>query len=93
MDWRLFATKPKGGYIRKPAVLNILLEITWKWQEGLNNGRFFQRKEGEAMCREQKTGNADYLCEGTLETESNKGVRSISPLEIEEKNSAERHCT
>jgi hypothetical protein len=27
MDWRLFATKPKGGYIRKPAVLNGLLEV------------------------------------------------------------------
>ena len=24
MDWRLFATKPKGGYIWKPAVLNLL---------------------------------------------------------------------
>ena len=40
------------------------------------------------MCREQKTGNADYLCEGTLETESSKGARSISPLEIAEKNGA-----
>jgi hypothetical protein len=28
MDWRLFATKPKGGYIWKPAVLNDLLDVT-----------------------------------------------------------------
>jgi hypothetical protein len=29
MDWRLFATKPKGGYVWKLAVLNILLDEIW----------------------------------------------------------------
>ena len=28
MGWRLFATKPKGGYVRKPAALNGLQEHT-----------------------------------------------------------------
>jgi hypothetical protein len=27
MDWRLYATKPKGGYIRKLAVLNDLPDV------------------------------------------------------------------
>jgi len=39
--------------------------------------------------REQKTAEADYSCEGMVETESNKRVRSAVALETEEKNGAE----
>ena len=41
------------------------------------------------MLREQKTKKMGCTCEGKLETESNKGVRSIAPLETAEKNGAE----
>ena len=41
------------------------------------------------MRREQKTAKADYPCEGMLETESSKGVRSIVSLESAEEDSAE----
>ena len=41
------------------------------------------------MHREQKTAKAGYLCEGMVETESNKGVRSIASLETVEKDGAE----
>nr|WP_313609290.1 group II intron reverse transcriptase/maturase [Dysgonomonas sp.] len=41
------------------------------------------------MQREQKTAEADYSCEGMVETESNKRVRSAVALETEEKNGAE----
>ncbi len=33
------------------------------------------------MHREQKTAKAGYPCEGMVETESNKGARSIASLE------------
>ena len=38
------------------------------------------------MQREQKTARADYTCEGMVETESNKRVRSAVVLETAEKN-------
>ena len=38
------------------------------------------------MCREQKTAKAGWACEGTVETESSKGARSIAALETAEKN-------
>lgn len=38
------------------------------------------------MQREQKTARADYTCEGMVETESNKRVRSAVVLESAEKN-------
>ena len=41
------------------------------------------------MRREQKTAKAGYPCEGMVETESNKGVRSIASLETAEKDGAE----
>lgn len=41
------------------------------------------------MQREQKTVKAGYPCEGMVETESNKGVRSIASLENAEKDGAE----
>jgi RNA-directed DNA polymerase len=48
----------------------------------------FERKDGEAMLREQKTVKAGYPCEGMVETESNKGVWSIVSPENAEKDSA-----
>jgi len=41
------------------------------------------------MRREQKTAKAGCPCEGMVETESNKGARSIAPLETAEKDGAE----
>jgi len=41
------------------------------------------------MLREQKTKKLGCPCEGTLETESDKGVRSIVPPETAERNGAE----
>lgn len=41
------------------------------------------------MQREQKTAKAGYPCEGMLETESNKGARSVALLETAEKDGAE----
>ena len=41
------------------------------------------------MRREQKTAEAGYPCEGMVETESNKGARSVAALETEEKDGAE----
>ncbi|MCW4013467.1 MAG: group II intron reverse transcriptase/maturase [Candidatus Bathyarchaeota archaeon] len=41
------------------------------------------------MHREQKTAKAGYPCEGMVETESNRGVRSVASLEIAEKDGAE----
>ncbi len=41
------------------------------------------------MRREQKTAKAGYPCEGMLETESSKGLRSIVPLESAEEDGAE----
>ncbi|MBT9141560.1 MAG: hypothetical protein DDT30_02160 [Dehalococcoidia bacterium] len=49
----------------------------------------FQTEEGEAMHREQKTAKAGYPCEGMVETESSKGVRSVASLETAEKDGAE----
>ena len=49
MDWRLFATKPKGGYIRKPAVLN----DSWTIHEIGGKGRTvagFEMKGRQATC-------------------------------------------
>lgn len=40
------------------------------------------------MRREQKTGQPGWTREGTLETESNEGARSIAPLENGEGNGA-----
>ena len=48
----------------------------------------FQTEEGEAMRREQKTAKAGYPCEGMVETESNKGARSVASLENAEKDGA-----
>jgi hypothetical protein len=88
MDWRLFATKPKGGYRRKPAVQNDLTGGIENYQEGLNNDGIFKRDEGEAVLREQKTDKAGCPSEGKLETEDNKGERSIVTPESTEKNGA-----
>lgn len=41
------------------------------------------------MCREQKTARVGWTCEGTVETESSKGARSIAVLETAEKNGAD----
>jgi len=41
------------------------------------------------MCREQKTEQSGWTCEGTVETESNKGVRNITTSESAEENGAE----
>jgi len=41
------------------------------------------------MRREQKTVQAGCPCEGTVETESSRGARSIAPLETAEKNGAD----
>jgi group II intron reverse transcriptase/maturase len=41
------------------------------------------------MRREQKTAKAGYPCEGMVETESNKGARSVALLETAEKDGAE----
>lgn len=41
------------------------------------------------MQREQKTVQAGYSCKGMLETESNRGVRSVASLETAEKDGAE----
>jgi len=59
-----------------------------KYQEGLNNDGIFKREEGEAMLREQNTGEAGYPNEGMLETEDNKGARSIASSETAKKNGA-----
>ena len=40
------------------------------------------------MQRPQKTAKAAYLCEGMLETESNKGVYSVARLETERQDGA-----
>ena len=40
------------------------------------------------MCKEQKTGKPDCPCEGKLETESSKEVRSVAELESAKKNGA-----
>ena len=40
------------------------------------------------MLREQKTAEAGWPCEGTLETESNRGARSAAALETKEKDGA-----
>jgi group II intron reverse transcriptase/maturase len=40
------------------------------------------------MRGEQKTGKTGYPCKGTVETESNKGVRSIATLETVKENGA-----
>lgn len=40
------------------------------------------------MQREQKTAEAGYPCEGMMESESNRGARSIAALETTEKNGA-----
>lgn len=40
------------------------------------------------MRRERKTGKAGWPCDGTVETESSKGARSIAPPEPAEKNCA-----
>jgi group II intron reverse transcriptase/maturase len=40
------------------------------------------------MCREQKTGKTGYPCEGMVETESNRGARSVVSPETAEKNGA-----
>jgi group II intron reverse transcriptase/maturase len=58
------------------------------YQEGLNNDGIFKRDEGEAMLREQKTDKAGCPSEGKLETEDNKGARSIVTPESTEKNGA-----
>lgn len=41
------------------------------------------------MQREQKTVQAGYPCKGMLETESNRGARSVASLETAEKDGAE----
>ena len=41
------------------------------------------------MRREQKTGKAGYLCEGTVEPESSTEARRTTPLETAEENGAE----
>jgi len=41
------------------------------------------------MCREQKTEESGWTCEGTVETESSKGARSVAAPETAEKNGAE----
>ena len=58
-------------------------------REGPNNGEAFEREEGEAMRREQKTGEAGCSCEGTVETESSKKARSIAAPEPAEKDGAD----
>ena len=55
-------------------------------REGPNNGRIFEREEGETMRREQKTDKTGCPCEDTVETEGNEGARSIGSLEPAEKN-------
>ena len=40
------------------------------------------------MCREQKTAKAGWTCEGTVETESSRGARSVAVPEPAEKNGA-----
>ena len=59
------------------------------FREGPNNNSSFEREEGEAMRREQKTAKVGCRCEGMLETESNSGVQSIATLETAEKDGAE----
>ena len=59
------------------------------FREGLNNNSSFEREEGEAMRREQKTAKSGCRCEGMLETESNSGVQSVATLETAEKDGAE----
>ena len=49
----------------------------------------FERKDGEAMLREQKTEKSGCTCEGMVETESNKGARSVAAPENAEKDGAE----
>jgi hypothetical protein len=49
---------------------------------------FLKREEGEAMLREQKTAEAGCPCEGMVETESNRGVRSVAAPETAERNGA-----
>lgn len=46
------------------------------------------RKDGEAVRREQKTEKSGCLCEGMLETERSKEVRSIASLENDSENGA-----
>jgi len=41
------------------------------------------------MCREQKTAIVGWTCEGTVETERNKGARSVALPESAEKNGAD----
>jgi len=41
------------------------------------------------MCREQKTEQSGWTCEGTVETESSKGARSVVSPETAEGNGAE----
>jgi RNA-directed DNA polymerase len=48
----------------------------------------FERKDGEAMPRQQKTAQAGYPYEGMVETESNKGAPSIATPENAEKDGA-----
>jgi group II intron reverse transcriptase/maturase len=50
--------------------------------------QFFKRGEGEAMLREQKTGKAGCPCEGTVETESSRGARSVATPGTAQKNGA-----
>src|SRR5659263_714074 len=45
-------------------------------------------KEGEVVLREQKTEKSGCPCEGMVETENNKGVRSKTSLESADKDGA-----
>lgn len=49
----------------------------------------FERKDGEAMLREQKTEKSGWTCESMVETEGNKRARSIVAHENAEKDGAE----
>lgn len=57
-------------------------------REGPNSSSF-QRKEGKAVCREQKTVKAGWVCEGRLETESSRRARSMAIPERPEGSGAE----
>jgi group II intron reverse transcriptase/maturase len=50
-------------------------------REGPNNDGHTSERRVEPLRREQKTAEAGWPCEGTVETESSKGARSVATLE------------
>ena len=89
MDWRLFATKSKGGYIRKPAVLNGLSEA----HEINGKGRTVTELGGERKVSsvQRAENHCDVGCprEDRVEPEGTGEARSTATREHTEESGVE----